>query len=186
MAIEIEIKAWVDDEQHCRKKLKELAHYAGNIHKIDHYWQKSPETGTDNDMTKAPRVRIRQEGTQHTVTFKTKELRLDTEVNEEYEFIVSDPEAFSLLLTKIGYSPWQEKIKTGEKWIAGDMTIELCMVEKLGLFLELEILAKDKEQQTVDAARSSLYTMLQKLEIPEKNIETRYYTELLSKDTENT
>ena len=39
MAVEIELKAWVDDEISLKQRLDTIATFLGAFHKEDNYWQ---------------------------------------------------------------------------------------------------------------------------------------------------
>jgi adenylate cyclase class IV len=53
------------------------------------------------------------------------------------------------------------------------------MVSDLGWFLELEIIADQDDEKTVEESRKRLLAMLEKLEIPAEHIETSPYTVML-------
>jgi adenylate cyclase class IV len=57
---------------------------------------------------------------------------------------------------------------------------ELSMVKSLGWFLEIEILAADNLEKTVEGSRGRLFALLGKLEIPIDKIEERSYTAMLA------
>lgn len=180
MAIEIEIKAWVTDPETCRMSLNKLAVPKGTFIKKDVYWHNTarPNKGGQNECIDS--IRIRMENGQNCISCKNKTLHKGMEVNEEHEFSVSNIAAFEFMLTKLGFLPCVEKEKSGESWRYRNMTIELTMVKNLGYFIELEILADTDDNATVTKARTALFNMLNTIGIPEKCIEDRYYTELLS------
>jgi adenylate cyclase class 2 len=214
MAIEIEIKAWVDTPELLKQRIDAIAHFIGVFDKVDAYWYPAPSTAAPS--TAAPSlaapglaapemafpvsgVRVRKEtagdgrddirnGIQTAlITYKAKEVREDIEVNHEREFTVSDGDVFEELLTMLGLTPVKRKRKTGWAWmydndtvaITEGITVELALVERLGYFIELEILANNDALATVASARESLLALLDLLGIARNRIETRYYTELL-------
>jgi predicted adenylyl cyclase CyaB len=186
MAIEIELKAWVDDPGVIREKLGGLALYNGEFLKEDSYWkQENPGTGSRLSLSG---VRIRKESGRDAegnardaiiVTCKSKETREGLEVNHEREFSVSDVKAFGEFLEQLGFKPVISKRKSGFSWNYNGITAELTEVAGLGWFAELEILAGDSEPETVRTARRRLLELLAKLGIDEARIEPRYYTEML-------
>lgn len=124
------------------------------------------------------------------LTYKRKETRTlqdgtSTEVNEENECTLSDALAIEKLFSDIGFAPSYTKEKFAESWYvqtsAGEAHIELCEVPPLGYFLEMEIMAQNNDIATVDAARTALYTLLEKCGVEKSAIEPRYYSELLPK-----
>jgi adenylate cyclase, class 2 len=194
MAIEIELKAWVDDPEATRRAIGSFARAAGTYRKDDAYWRLTTGTepsGTDQKPEGKPRavplgsgIRIRREDVtcpRAMVNFKRKEMRDGIEVNDEREFEVSDAEVFGELLSRLGLSVWIRKRKTGEAWTANGVTIELSEVEGLGYFTELEILAEVDDPETVAEARKRLLATLERIGIGQNKIETRYYTEMLAK-----
>jgi predicted adenylyl cyclase CyaB len=187
MAIEIELKARVDNPGVVREKLDGLALYNGEFLKEDTYWkQENPAKGPETLPLSG--VRIRRESGRDatgeayriiTVTCKSKETREGIEVNHEREFSVSDAEAFEELLGQLGLKPAIGKRKSGFSWNYNGITAELAEVTGLGWFTELEILAGADEPETVGIARQRLLELLLKLGIGEDRIEPRYYTEML-------
>ncbi|MDR1325145.1 MAG: CYTH domain-containing protein [Treponema sp.] len=121
------------------------------------------------------------------ITYKTKEVRDNIEINHEREFTVSDGAVFEELLTALGLIPIKHKRKTGWAWVYDNdalttedgITVELALLEQLGYFIELEILANNDAPDTVAAARERLLSLLDLLGIARNRIESRYYTELL-------
>lgn len=184
MAIEIELKAWVEEPQALKEVITSLAWVSTSFDKEDAYWY-SPESRGSVPISG---VRIRNErdtdpqGTiTHTtwVTYKTKEVRNCIEVNDEQEFTVSDGKTFEELLKRLGLEQGMRKHKQGWTWVYEGITVELACIEGLGWFVELEILADDDRAATVTAARTRLLGFLHRIGIGEDNIETRYYTEML-------
>jgi adenylate cyclase class 2 len=180
MAVEIELKAWVDDPGAVRKKLDELALYNGEFLKEDTYWKQETLSFSG--------VRIRRESGRDAggkaysltaVTCKSKETREGLEVNHEREFSVSDAEIFEELLGQLGLKPAISKRKSGFSWDYNGITAELVEVAGLGWFAELEILSGDDLPETVRIARQRLLELLAALGIGEDKIEQRYYTEML-------
>ncbi|MDR2052491.1 MAG: class IV adenylate cyclase [Treponema sp.] len=187
MAIEIELKAWVDDPGAVKEKLGKLALYNGEFLKEDTYWKrKNPEIGPETLPLSGIRIRKESgrdaEGNVHSViavTYKSKETREGLEVNCEREFSISDAEVFEELLGHLGLKPVISKRKSGFSWNYNGITAELAEVAGLGWFAELEILAGDGGPETVRIARQRLLDLLTKLGIGEDKIEPRYYTEML-------
>jgi adenylate cyclase class 2 len=187
MAIEIELKAWVDDSGAVKERLHGLALYNGEFLKEDTYW-KQENPGIGPGTLPLSGVRIRKESGRDAkgrpysvilVTCKSKETREGLEVNNEREFSVSDAEAFEELIGQLGLKPVISKRKSGFSWNYDGITAELTEVAGLGWFSELEILAGNGEPETVRTARERLLELLAKLGIGEDRIEPRYYTEML-------
>ncbi len=183
MAIEIELKAWVDESEAARRTITSFAAPVRTYRKDDAYWRAQEGTGPAGRGALGSGVRVRREDLSEsgaTVTFKRKEVRDGIEVNDEREFEVSDAEVFGELLDRLGLAVWIRKRKTGEAWEAEGVAIELSEVEGLGSFVELEILAEKDDPATVAEARSRLLSVLRRIGIPQSRIEARYYTEMLA------
>jgi adenylate cyclase class 2 len=120
------------------------------------------------------------------VTYKIRELRDGVEINDEREFEISNGEVFEDLLGRLGLSPGIRKNKQGWAWrVRGpagpgaEIRAELSDVKSLGWFLELEILVPEGDEKTIALCRENLFSLLEKLEIPREDIESRPYTEML-------
>lgn len=187
---EIEIKAHVADPTATESTIRTIARFAKETVKKDIYWKKDA-AGTAVESTesltekKAVKVRIRDEDGLTTVTYKRKELQGQIEVNDEQEFVISDRRPFETLLTDIGFAPYVSKGKKTRSfdYVADDgtaVTIELSLVEGLGWFVELEILADGPDGAETARAQAILRRTLALCGIGEEAIESRYYTELIA------
>ena len=206
---EIELKAHVYNRDELIPKLNADARYLGTAEKTDIYWRLTAfvrdgaidandkagterpdkaEKNAENPLT----VRIRTECTEtaakektcrHLVTYKQKrrdcEENVALEVNDEKEFVVSDRTEFERFLHKAGFEAVSEKHKKSMQWEKDGVLIELCTVEPLGDFLEMEILSETTDENRVNEARFALEKLLKKYGIPLEQIEPMYYSELL-------
>jgi predicted adenylyl cyclase CyaB len=112
------------------------------------------------------------------VTAKKKSMREGVEINEEFEFSVSDPEAFCAFAAALGYGAALEKNKIGQAWTpVPHVTIELAEVAGLGHFIEIENLVD--ESSAVPGAHARVRELLASLGVGEQDIEPRYYTDML-------
>ncbi len=206
---EIELKAHVYNRDELICKLNADARYLGTAEKNDTYWRLTAfvrngaieangkagterpdkaEKNAENPLT----VRIRTECTEtaakekkcrHLVTYKQKRREckenVALEVNDEKEFAVSDRTEFERFLHKAGFEAVSEKHKKSMQWEKDGVLIELCTVEPLGDFLEMEILSETTDENRVNEARFALEKLLKKYGIPLEQIEPMYYSELL-------
>lgn len=189
---EIEIKAWLRDTQAAEKKVALFAEYAGSAEKNDRYWTQSASNGTASGadcLCPGCKVRIRDsvfsapDGTEErttAVTYKRKELRADTEINEEHEFTISDADAFEVFIRAAGFVPSAEKRKSAKSWKYENAVIEIVHVAQLGDFIETEILTENDDAETAERCRLKLLYILKAAGVSETDIETRYYTEMLA------
>ena len=190
---EIELKAHVFDRKKLVEKLNSFAKYEKTVAKDDTYFHLEKKSAGKNYIS--ARIRRQTEKTENGakttnfLTYKKKEMKTDTngipiEVNDEKESEISNPEALETLFGDIGFVPALKKLKEVMIFSAetahGKANLELCNVEKLGDFIEIEILSAKNDPQTVEKIQAELKNLLFKCGIPEKDIEKRYYSEMLS------
>ncbi len=178
--IEVELKARVEDPQATEARVAAFARLVGAFDKADAYWH-----GPDWRLHRGKKgFRIRKEGEATFVTFKTKRCEGGIEINREREFAVSDHDAFIELVERLGCEPFYTKRKTGRRYEfdAGGgkpIAIELCEVEGLGWFIEIEALLETEDPAAVALAQGEIRSVLARSGVPESAIESRYYSELL-------
>ncbi|GMO29780.1 MAG: hypothetical protein Ta2F_05200 [Termitinemataceae bacterium] len=189
MAYEIELKAWVDDPELLKQTLMKLAEFKCEYKKEDVYFiNKTAKLLPSGIRIRKETISDAQKKTKETivVTYKTKEVRGGIEINNENEFEIcalnnqTPDKTFTDLLDLIGFKPAQRKTKNGFAWIYENITAELSLVEKLGYFLELEILSETDAPSVVEKSRAELLAFLEKCGIGKDKIESRYYTEMLN------
>jgi adenylate cyclase class 2 len=174
MAVEIELKARIDNIKPLREKLSQKGVFLREFDKHDTYWANE----------KAFRIRIRRDNGKTFVTYKQKEILGKIEVNQEKEFEVSDAGEFERILDILGMIRDFKKEKRGWAWeISSDTDLpvlaELSDVRGLGWFLELEILAPNDDPVIVEKSRKRLFALLDDLGIPPGMVESRPYMALL-------
>ncbi|HEY9055032.1 MAG TPA: class IV adenylate cyclase [Rectinemataceae bacterium] len=176
--LEVELKARIEAPQALEAKLNSLYERAGSVDKNDEYWA-VPLAGSPMPFP-GFRLRIRTEPGRTTVTFKEKAYEGQVEVNREVEFGILDPDAFRLLLKKMSARFLYCKRKTGFFWKGPEgILVELVRVEGLGDFLEAERLVDEAESPDLEEIKRSLKRLISGLEIGEKAIEPRPYSQLL-------
>jgi adenylate cyclase class 2 len=200
MSIEMEVKARAEKED-CKKRMETAAGEGTVFAKDDAYWFPGvSRTGISDGLLRSGlRVRREKKAGKETilVTWKKKEKRDGMEINDEKEIAVSDGALFEELLYSLGLQKKTTKHKEGWAWEIDGITAELAEVsgisgekaetansacggtpKTLGWFLELEIITEDSETET--AAKTRLFSLLEKAGIGKNKIESRYYTELLA------
>ncbi|MCL2205067.1 MAG: class IV adenylate cyclase [Treponema sp.] len=189
MAKEIELKAHVYDNESMKKVLMEKATYSCAFKKEDTYWALTESTQNPSCLP-APvsKIRLRKElmtfpdGSKKETTlatYKVKEITDGIEVNEEIEFAVTPDNEFERLLGAFGFAPEIRKRKCGWAFVSGEIKIELAEVEKLGFFIELEILSMHANENMIIAAKEKLLALLDDLGVNRDAIESRYYSQML-------
>lgn len=187
---EIELKAHVENPEKLKARLEALAEYTGAFEKEDAYWfpKKSgfpvPPSGLRVRREKDTAPGGETSGIVY-VTYKSKETREGIEINDEKEFEVSGAEEFEELIGLWGFEKGIAKKKKGWAYRHGRINAELCQVEGLGWFIELEILGDKKDGETLDRAREELLRFLEDLGIGREKLESRYYTEMLRAATQS-
>jgi len=193
MAIEIELKTHVKNSEALRLLLQNKAQCLCSFEKEDTYYF----SVVNSDIPKSG-VRLRSEnkifpdGTEKTtvyVTYKTKEVRDGIEINDEKEFEVyssqnSTIKVFNEFLKMMGLKPGYSKRKRGWAFSREEINAELLEVEKLGWFLEMEIVVNDidvseESNVIIEEKRKKLLGFLSELGIEKDAIESRYYSEML-------
>ncbi|MDD7699512.1 MAG: hypothetical protein PUJ61_09195, partial [Spirochaetia bacterium] len=126
------------------------------------------------------------------LTYKSKEMHTFSngtacEVNQENETELSDSKTVEKLLLDTGFEPAYTKTKDVMQWETqtpfGKALLELCKVEKLGDFLEIEIIAENCYNEK--AINEELKSLLLKSGLQTSDIENKYYCELLAEAAGN-
>lgn len=172
MTTEVEIKAWVDDPAALEARVAASGEWLGERHLDDVYFVPRGEPPTDPHE----RFRLRRSGERAVVTFKQRQMIGDVEVNQETEFAVDDAHAFFKLADHLGFVPSIIKRKHSRVYRIDGIRVELNQVERLGHFIEIEILCAPDE---VDTARARVVDLLVRLGIPPEKIEPQRYNALL-------
>ena len=186
MAREIELKAKISYPDELKSKISNFGTCLGEFEKHDEYWR----LDKPDEISGGPGygVRIRNESFINSngesinktyVTWKRKEVRGGVEFNNEKEFEVSSAEIFRDFLLSLGFRNRISKHKKGNAYSYENMTIEVTRVEKLGWFIELEILLSTENKKAETEARDKLLQTLDRLDIRRDAIEGRSYTQIL-------
>jgi len=184
MAFEVEIKAHVREPLLAQAELDKRYGRGKFFYKSDSYFALEPDGKHD-----ALAFRLRSvsddsspsgsEEACHLVTAKRKSVRDGIEVNEEIEFSVCDPLAFSAFCAMLGYAVSVEKSKIGHVWeVLPHLRVELAEVKGLGHFIEIEEIVT--EESAIPEARRHVRDLLVSLGFDERDVEPRYYTEMLA------
>jgi len=186
MAVETELKARVAEPEQLKNALSAEGSYCYGYHKKDSYWafpcHKRRQLRIRNEEKTFPDGHLSRSVI---VTYKTREMYGEIEVNNEREFTISDSAAFEEILTELGMEPDIEKEKQGWAWKLNTendgppVLAELSRLTRLGWFIELEIMGDARDEQTLRQNSERLLALLEKLGISRNSTETRPYTELL-------
>lgn len=141
-SLEIEIKAFCQDIDTIRNKVKEMgASFVGILVEKDAYYNHPSRNFAESDEA----LRIRRSGDASVVTYKGPKLSEKAKTRYEREVSVDDPEGLEDILVKLGFIQAGRVSKEREEYMLNDILVCLDSVETLGTFVELEILSDDRE-----------------------------------------
>jgi adenylate cyclase class 2 len=173
MAVEVEIKAWVKDMAEMARQLERRCAKQRDFCKEDAYFH-SPLPQYRQDF------RVRRDGDTSYCTFKEKDIQDDLEVNKEEEFVISDAGLFIELMEKLGCIRYAQKKKKGCVYSCGDIRVELCTVEPVGDFIEVEVKLDGYEKEREEKAKRTIRSFLRELGVLSEDIENRTYSQLIT------
>ncbi|MCF0237898.1 MAG: CYTH domain-containing protein [Sphaerochaetaceae bacterium] len=190
MAYEIELKAWVEDEnvEEVKAILSKISCSEvclEEVHKDDIYWALSE----DNDDSLF-RTRLEKIGDKEEILFTRKPSKSKDETgiefNEEVEYCVSANQWENVLkfIPAMGYEIVKHKWKDGWHCYINknsfDIHVELLKVKFLGWFLEMEICPSTLEGFDSLSANNTLKEILRICNISLSSVEPRGYNRMLT------
>jgi adenylate cyclase class 2 len=177
--LEVELKFPLADPEQALERLAHLGvRWTGTDEQRDHYFNHPARDFAQTDEA----LRIRSVGERNFITFKGPKLDAATKTRREIELpLASGSEAasqFAELLMALGFRSVAEVRKSRRHgllaWQGHEVEIARDTVERVGEFLELELIADD---QGLDAARSCLLELAGELDLSQA--ERRSYLEML-------
>lgn len=196
--MEIELKAHVHDREAVLGRLRSFASYEKTVSKDDQYYSLLKEGAPGGHISARVRVekrrsqdgKIAEEKTY--LTYKKKERRaasggVSLEVNQEYESEIQNPTCVQELLKDAGFVPSLKKHKDSVGFYAdtpcGRAHLELCAVQPLGDFLEMEFVTQgDADEEEISAKKKELEALVVRSGLALEDIEEKYYSELLAEN----
>ena len=186
---EIELKAHVKEVSKVSETLHKIAKFIHSVKKEDSYYTLEKDSKKITAIIRKETEFLNGEKKESFfLTYKKKEMKLNNsgkliEVNDEKETYLSSEDALSELFIDSGFNISLKKTKEVEVFQtdtkAGICTLELCNVEPLGFFLEIEILSEKNDLQTVKNAEEIIKNFFFQCSLKESDIEEKYYSELL-------
>jgi adenylate cyclase, class 2 len=176
---EVEQKFRVTDLRKLEEELRGRGAAIGTaVVQIDHYFRHPARDFAKTDEA----LRIRSIGDEHFITYKGPKIDQATKTRKELELPLGTGERtlrdFRQLLEALGFTQVREVKKTRRlfelDWEGSPIDVALDHVDKLGEFIELEIVA---EQSGVDSARRCILSLAQRLGL--ESPERRSYLEML-------
>lgn len=189
---EIELKAHIYNKEETIKILNTFAKYVGFFQKQDSYYKLQKQNSNDFISVRIRKELSKQEqniSEKTYLTYKQKELKNTSdgtkiEVNNEKECELSNSETVISILLDTGFCEYLSKSKTVEKFSyqtpSGIATIEICTIPPIGDFIEIEILNDSNNESNVDIIRKEILSILEKCNIPQSQIENKFYSQLLN------
>lgn len=183
LMIEVEVKLPISDKERVEQGLKSIGFILGKLLKeSDIYYNSAVYDLKKKDM--ALRIRSCEDmisgKTKTVITYKGPKLDDISMTRKELETKVEDAEVLQEILSGIGFQPVCPVIKLRQYYHMNNMTACVDQVEKLGDFLELELIVEVEEERKSaliqienilktlghdlsETTRTSYLSMLQKL-----------------------
>jgi len=179
MLLEVEQKYPLADPAMMRQSLAELgAAFAAPVEQADVYFAHPSRDFKETDEA----LRIRRVGNENFITYKGPKLDSTTKTRREIELPLAAGDegfrAFAELLEVLGFcrvfEVRKERVAGTLAWTGIDVHVSLDTVERLGNYLELEVVT---EASQADAARDCLASLASRLQLSQS--ERRGYLDLL-------
>jgi adenylate cyclase, class 2 len=178
MSYEVEMKFPVADVSALESELKELgAKICEPKTEVDVYFAHPARDFSETDEA----LRIRRKGSHNFITYKGPKIDATTKTRREIDLPLpegeSAAETWTGLLAALGFSPVGEVVKSRRKaqvaWQGRSIEVSLDHIDRLGDFVELELIAAESE---VAAARACIVALAESLHLA--GSERRSYLEL--------
>jgi adenylate cyclase class 2 len=183
-SFEVEVKAPIEDiEMMTRKLVESGAKELNSEVQIDTYFDHPCRTFVKTD--EAVRVRTRRPlneqglATSHApneLTYKGPKLDKKTKTRIEYSVGIDNTDQLTFILESLDFKPIAKVVKKRTFFELRAITISIDDVEDVGLFLELESIAHQKDE--MKSAKKAIFKILGELGIDEKQIIRDSYLEM--------
>lgn len=183
-SFEVEVKVPIEDIELMTRKLVKLGVEELNSEvQIDTYFDHPCRTFVKTD--EAVRVRTRRPlneqglASSHApneLTYKGPKLDEKTKTRIEYSVGIDNTDHLTSMLESLGFKPIAEVVKKRTFFELRDITISIDDVEDVGLFLELESIAHQKDE--MESAKRAIFEILDELEIGEEQTIRDSYLEM--------
>jgi|SRR5208337_2117291 len=142
--LEVELKVRIPSLDPVREELtRKNAQFRGRVHEHDIYYNAPHRDFALTDEA----VRVRYTDDRAVVTYKGPKIRkYGLKAREELNFAVESGEGFETMLARLGFTRTTEVNKWRENYTLGTASISLDTVEELGTFAEIEVIARDENE----------------------------------------
>ncbi|MFW9805466.1 MAG: class IV adenylate cyclase, partial [Candidatus Thorarchaeota archaeon] len=183
-SFEVEVKVSIDDTGVIMKKLVDSGAKVLNSEvQIDMYFDHPCRTFTETD--EAVRVRTRSplnkqdlatSHAQNELTYKGPKIDKETKTRIEYTAGIDDTDQLTSILESLSFKSIAKVTKKRTFFDLRGITISIDDVEDVGLFLELEFIAHQKEE--METAKRIIFELLEELGIDKKQTIRDSYLEM--------
>ena len=170
-SFEVEVKVPIEDIESMTRKLVESGAKELNSEvQIDTYFDHPCRTFVKTD--EAVRVRTRRQLNEqklatsqapNELTYKGPKLDEKTKTRVEYSVGIDDTDHLTSILERLGFKPIAKVVKKRTFFDLRAITISIDDVEDVGLFLELESIAHQKDE--MESAKRTIFKLLDELGI---------------------
>jgi adenylate cyclase class 2 len=179
---EIEVKARVEVGEEFARRIERIGgKFVREVTQEDLYFRHPFRDLKERDEA----LRLRREGKNYTLTFKGRRVGKGAKMREELEIRVGDYEKMIKLLERLEFEKAFIIRKRRKEFVLDGVTIALDSVEGLGEFVEIEVMAVVEEGgrarlRRMEAFKTELFDMADRLGIPRDRLTTESYLELLT------
>lgn len=167
--LEIEIKAYCDDDEKVRREISAIGGIALNkVREEDIYYNHPARDFAQTDEA----LRVRLVGDRAILTYKGPKLSSRSKARIEEEVVISDIFAMKKVLLHLGFKESGRVVKIREHYRIDDIDISIDEVSGLGIFVELE-----KKGHQTEEIEKKLFDLADKLGLTK--FERRSYLEML-------
>lgn len=182
MTEEIEVKARVEVGEEFARRIERIGgKFVREVTQEDLYFRHPFRDLKGRDEA----LRLRREGKNYTLTFKGRRVGKGAKMREELKIRVGDYEKMIKLLERLEFEKAFIIRKRRKEFVLDGVTIALDSVEGLGEFVEIEVMAVVEEGgrarlRRMEAFKTELFDMADRLGIPRDRLTTESYLELLT------
>src|SRR5512136_1903480 len=140
--LEVELKVRIPSLDPVRKQLvQKNARSCGKVHEHDIYYNAPHRDFGQTDEA----VRVRYTDDHAVVTYKGPKIKkFGLKAREELNFAVENGKTFETMLDRLGFTKTLEVNKWRENYSLGKASISLDLVDGLGTFAEIEVIAENE------------------------------------------